>query len=229
MKLLMENWRGYLLTESYILDEDFFEASIQQLFDKLKAFGNNTWIFFDTETTGFKPEGAQLTEIGAISAKPDNWQFREVEAKQGIFYDKIKLNPETLAGFETSEDPEAKFPLELTRYGMPSDEYREKYPKIAFVGHPKAGGMALTLTASPTELFYSNSFDGEARMQAEDRFHRAGMDTNRGATIIDLILLPTDLLVLKNLQKKKRLQDVSMGELQTVFGATEEDKELIDV
>ena len=129
MKLLLENWREYLLTESYILDEDFFEASIQQLFDKLKAFGNNTWIFFDTETTGFKPESAQLTEIGAISAKPDNWQFREVEAKQGIFYDKIKLNPETLAGFETSEDPEAKFPLELTRYGMPSGEYREKYPK----------------------------------------------------------------------------------------------------
>ena len=129
MKLLLENWREYLLTESYILDEDFFEASIQQLFEKLKTFGDNTWIFFDTETTGFKPESAQLTEIGAISAKPDNWQFREVEAKQGIFYDKIKLNPETLAGFETSEDPEAKFPLELTRYGMPSDEYREKYPK----------------------------------------------------------------------------------------------------
>ena len=129
MKLLLENWRGYLLSESYILDEDFFEASIQQLFDKLKDFGDNTWIFFDTETTGFKPESAQLTEIGAISAKPDNWQFTEVEAKQGMFYDKIKLNPETLAGFEASDDPNIKYPLELTRYGMPSDEYREKYPK----------------------------------------------------------------------------------------------------
>jgi DNA polymerase III epsilon subunit-like protein len=129
MRLLLENWREYLLTESYILDEDFFDSSIEQLFDKLKAFGDSTWIFFDTETTGFKPERAQLTEIGAISAIPDNWQFSEVEAKQGIFYDKIKLNPETLAGFEASEDPKAKFPLELTRYGMPSDEYKEKYPK----------------------------------------------------------------------------------------------------
>jgi DNA polymerase III epsilon subunit-like protein len=129
MKLLLENWRGYLLTESYILDEDFFEASIQQLFDKLKDFGDNTWIFFDTETTGFKPESAQLTEIGAISASPDNWQFQEVEAEVGLFYDKIKLNPETLAGFEASDDPNIKYPLELTRYGMPSDEYREKYPK----------------------------------------------------------------------------------------------------
>ena len=118
-----------MLKEAYILDEDFFEASIQQLFEKLKDFGDNTWIFFDTETTGFKPESAQLTEIGAISAKPDNWQFTEVEAEQGIFYDKIKLNPETLAGFEASDDPNVKYPLELTRYGMPSDEYREKYPK----------------------------------------------------------------------------------------------------
>ena len=58
MKLLLENWREYLLTESYILDDDFFEISIQQLFDKLKDFGGHTWIFFDTETTGFKPEGA---------------------------------------------------------------------------------------------------------------------------------------------------------------------------
>jgi|TARA_R110000823_G_scaffold34108_7_gene95159 DNA polymerase III epsilon subunit-like protein len=129
MKLLLENWRQYVLKEAYILDEDFFEASIQQLFEKLKDFGDNTWIFFDTETTGFKPESAQLTEIGAISAKPDNWQFAEVEAEQGMFYDKIKLNPETLAGFEASDDPDVKYPLELTRYGMPSDEYREKYPK----------------------------------------------------------------------------------------------------
>ena len=129
MKLLFENWRKYVLKEAYILDDDFFDASIQQLFDKLKDFGDNTWIFFDTETTGFEPESAQLTEIGAISAKPDNWQFTEVEAEQGIFYDKIKLNPETLAGFEASDDPNIKYPLELTRYGMPSDEYREKYPK----------------------------------------------------------------------------------------------------
>ena len=118
-----------MLKEAYILDDDFFEASIQQLFEKLKDFGDNTWIFFDTEPTGFKPESAQLTEIGAISAKPDNWQFTEVEAEQGMFYDKIKLNPETLAGFEASDDPDVKYPLELTRYGMPSDEYREKYPK----------------------------------------------------------------------------------------------------
>jgi len=129
MKLLLENWRKYVLKEAYILDDDFFEASIEQLFENLKDFGDNTWIFFDTETTGFKPETAQLTEIAAVAAYPNNWQFEEVEAEKGLFYDKIKLNPETLAGFEASDDPKAKYPLELTRYGMPSDEYRQKYPE----------------------------------------------------------------------------------------------------
>lgn len=90
----------------------------------------------------------------------------------------------------------------------------ERYPKVCFVGHPQAGGMALTLTGSPVELFYSNSFSGEARFQAEDRFHRAGMDANRSPKIIDIMYMPTDRLVLDNLRKKRRLQDLSMGELE---------------
>ncbi len=93
-------------------------------------------------------------------------------------------------------------------------ELRDKYPKLCFVGHPKAGGMALTLTGSPTEFFYSNSFDGEARMQSIDRGHRAGMDVNRGYTIIDVMHLPTDKLVLDNLEKKVNLQKMSMVEVR---------------
>lgn len=92
-----------------------------------------------------------------------------------------------------------------------------KYPKLCFIGHPQAGGMALTLHASPTELFYSNCFNGEARMQAEDRAHRMGMDDNRGLTIKDLIVLPTDTLVLNNLKAKKKLQNISMGELRSAL------------
>jgi len=91
------------------------------------------------------------------------------------------------------------------------------YPKLCFVGHPQAGGMALTLTASPTELFYSNCYNGEARMQAEDRGHRLGMDKNRGLTIKDIIMLGTDKLVLDNLKKKKKMQDLTMGQLSDAF------------
>jgi len=96
-------------------------------------------------------------------------------------------------------------------------ELYDLYPKVAVVGHPKAGGMALTFNLAPSALFYSNDFDGEARMQAEDRIHRMGMDMNRGATIIDLIHLPTDELVLNNLKKKKRLQSLTLGEIDDSF------------
>ena len=94
---------------------------------------------------------------------------------------------------------------------------KESDHKINFIGQPGAGGMGLTLTASPSILYYSNPFDGEARMQSEDRIHRLGMDENRGATIYDIEHLPSDRLVLDNLRKKRKLQDLSMGELETIF------------
>lgn len=92
-------------------------------------------------------------------------------------------------------------------------ELRETYPKIAFIGHPKAGGMALTLTAAAMMVYFSNSYDGEARIQSEDRAHRLGMDETRGLRIIDIVALPSDIIVIKNLKKKKRLQSLTMGEL----------------
>jgi hypothetical protein len=44
------------------------------------------------------------------------------------------------------------------------------------------------------------------------------MDVNRGATIVDLLHLPTDQYVLDNLIKKKILQAATMGELQLYLG-----------
>lgn len=95
-------------------------------------------------------------------------------------------------------------------------ELLEKHPKLIFVGQPGAGGMALTLTMSPTALYYSNTFNGEDRMQSEDRIHRLGMD-NRAPMIKDLLCLPSDKLVLNNLKKKKRLQNLTLGEVQDAF------------
>lgn len=85
--------------------------------------------------------------------------------------------------------------------------------KIGFVSNAGSGGMGITLTASPMTIFYSNTFRNEDRSQAEDRIHRMGMDENRGATIVDLIGLKADEFVLQNLQKKKELEQISMGEL----------------
>ena len=61
-----------------------------------------------------------------------------------------------------------------------------EFPRIAFIGQPSSAGMGLTLTASPTIVYYSNDFNAESRVQSEDRVHRPGMDLQRGATIMDL-------------------------------------------
>lgn len=85
--------------------------------------------------------------------------------------------------------------------------------RLVFIGQPSAAGMGLTLTASPTIVYYSNDFNAESRVQSEDRIHRMGMDVNRGATIIDILHLPSDELVLNNLKMKKKLQAMTMGQL----------------
>lgn len=84
-------------------------------------------------------------------------------------------------------------------------------PRLAFVGHAESAGMGLTLTESCEIVNFSNTFNAEARQQSCDRIHRPGMDLNKGATITDLIHLPSDQLVLDNLNKKKKLQDLSLG------------------
>lgn len=94
-------------------------------------------------------------------------------------------------------------------------ELREKYPKICVVGNAKSGGMAFSFTSAPVAWYYSNSNDGEARTQSEDRIHRPGMSLNRGATIVDVICLPCDLMVLNSNKAKRRLETMSMGELET--------------
>ena len=94
---------------------------------------------------------------------------------------------------------------------------RKVTDRIVFLGHPGSAGMGITLTASPSILYYSNDFNAESRIQSEDRIHRPGMDVNVGATIIDLIHLPSDLRVLMNLQKKRDLQSMTLGDIKSAM------------
>lgn len=97
------------------------------------------------------------------------------------------------------------------------DKGHSDFPRLVFIGQPGAAGMGLTLTASPTTVFWSNDFNGESRMQAEDRGHRMGMDMERGGRIVDFIHLDSDMYVLNNLQKKKNLQQLSMEGVRKLF------------
>lgn len=90
--------------------------------------------------------------------------------------------------------------------------------RVAFVAHPKSGGMSLTLTEAPMAVFYSNDFSPESRSQAEDRIHRMGTDENRGATIVDLIHLPTDEHVRSILRDNRRLELMTLGEVAASVG-----------
>lgn len=93
-------------------------------------------------------------------------------------------------------------------------EYQDTYEKVCFIGNAGSGGMGLTLTASPTAVYYSNSNSGEARMQSEDRIHRIGISVS--PKIVDFLCLPIDRLVLKSLKQKKDLQSLTMGDILEV-------------
>jgi len=80
-----------------------------------------------------------------------------------------------------------------------------------FVGNPKTGGYGLTLTASHTVVYYSNSYDLEVRLQSEDRAHR--ISQTEKVTYIDLISEGTiDEYIVKNLRGKINLATKVLGE-----------------
>lgn len=102
---------------------------------------------------------------------------------------------------------------------FPSDHkalaaFKEGKDKIVFIAHPASGGMGISLSASPTIMFWDNSFNGADRLQAVERGSDAGMDLNKGCKIIDLIHLPVDKLVLDKLEAKESLQNVTMGDIE---------------
>ena len=92
------------------------------------------------------------------------------------------------------------------------DRFQDRESDLRFfVGNPKTGGYGLTLTASHTVIYYSNSYDLEIRLQSEDRAHRISQD--KKVTYIDLITEGTvDELIVKNLRSKINLATKILGE-----------------
>ena len=56
-----------------------------------------------------------------------------------------------------------------------------------FVGQIQTGGIGITLTAASVEVFFSNDWSAENRIQAEDRIHRIGQE-GESCLYIDLLL-----------------------------------------
>jgi len=98
-------------------------------------------------------------------------------------------------------------------------DYWTQYPdrKIAFISHPKSGGVSLTLCprgnlpGAVMSVFYSNDFNPATRFQAEDRIHRKGL--TKGVIIVDIIHLPTDERVLSVLRDNRKIELTTMGDM----------------
>jgi|GEM_PF-2545224 len=151
---------------------------------------------------GFTNSIDRLTDL----VTNQGWSVLKIDGR-GIFGIDSKGNPLDIDELQDAMD--ASHPRR--------EELRETYDKIAVIAHPKAAGMAYTFNMARMAIYYSNVFDGEARMQSEDRIHRMGMDKNVACTIKDYILLPTDRLVLDNLKQKKKLQNLTMNRLNDAF------------
>jgi len=85
--------------------------------------------------------------------------------------------------------------------------------KVAFVAHPKSGGMGIDLVESSMAVFYSNDFMPESRAQSEDRIHRLGMQEDRTAIIVDIYHLPIDKHIRDVLLDNRKLELMSMDQL----------------
>ena len=85
-----------------------------------------------------------------------------------------------------------------------------------FVSNPQTGGRGITLTEANTMIFYSNSYDLELRVQAEDRIHRIGQE--HSCTYIDLVSPGTvDEQILRNLLSKVKISNEVLGEVRSWF------------
>ena len=79
------------------------------------------------------------------------------------------------------------------------------------VANPKTGGYGLTLTASHTVVYYSNSYDLEIRLQSEDRTHRIGQENK--VTYVDFIAEKTiDEKIVQCLRSKIDIATEVLGE-----------------
>lgn len=96
--------------------------------------------------------------------------------------------------------------------------------KLAYIGHSGSGGTGVSLSSSPTIFYWCNSFDGGARMQSIERGSDLGMDMARGCKIVDAICLSVDEYVLDNLDRKEKLQSLTLDELDKML--TEVDDEM---
>jgi len=135
MKITRRQLRS-LIKEEIVRESRYFGMSVPQVLAFFDTFSDNTWIFFDTETMGFKPHEQQLTEIGAVAVNPRGWTG-DPEIL-GQFNEKITLQPDTVERLRQDKalSPEERAArgrsltspeiLSMTRYGESGGTYKDE-------------------------------------------------------------------------------------------------------
>ena len=95
-----------------------------------------------------------------------------------------------------------------------NDFQDENAPMKYFVGTPASGGMGLTLTKGTVQIYFSNDFSLEKRLQAEDRSHRIGSVGER-VLYIDLEAVDTiDQIIRASLTQKSDLATMILNTIR---------------
>jgi SNF2 family DNA or RNA helicase len=130
-------------------------------------------------------------------------RFRpEIELVQAAL--RNEFGDETVVEFHGGVDPDTRT-RNRQAFQDPSSPVR------FFVGQQDAGGIGITLTEASCVVYFSNSFSLEARLQSEDRAHRAGQ--TKSVLYVDLIAQDTlDEHVVNALRGKKELARLVTGD-----------------
>ena len=214
----------------HIIESKYAGMSVSDVLSFFERYAGNTWIFFDTETMGFKPHEQQLTEIGAIAISPDGWTGDPQVL--GMFNEKISLQPDTVKRIEKHKalSPEEKEErggltapeiLSMTRYGERGREYKDEQDVLS-------GFFEFVRSfSSPVLVAQNASFDMEfISVRSGGRLGRYPViDTMR---IMQLFLIPLlqtmrdsgDTEASEFLEKIKRGRGytASMGVVSAVYG-----------
>ncbi len=85
-----------------------------------------------------------------------------------------------------------------------------------FIGNQATAGLGLELSMAGTEVYYSNSFDLEHRLQSEDRAE--GPYKNGATQVIDIEVPGTmDSNIIRRLKQKKDVADLIMNDPKSFF------------
>lgn len=127
---LFENWRKFKVLSERVKPGSFYPANFDQFMDLINQYKDDTWVFFDTETTGlmYKEKQVQATQIACLAYNTHG--FEEGSTPEvidgGEFNIKVKLTPDTIEFMNKQEadiagGAQVKFPmkkiLQMNRYG----------------------------------------------------------------------------------------------------------------